>query len=304
MRHLSEGQDLGQELAERNGGFVRPIVISVVMIAVSLVSILVLSGIFSSTKTYEDTFKKLDEKKTTVLSLSAASAATSAALTMIPDDACTPIAEQLADISKDFVYVIAAILLEKYLLTILGFSFFTIIVPVSCLLFAAVQFMDLESPKAQLMRRASIKLFVFGLVLFLATPASVFVTSKIDETYADSINATIQNAEKTTEAIEGAAAETTRKNPENPLEFIQQRIEDLQSAAAGAIEGVTGAVDWVRGLLSSFIEAFAVMLVTSLVIPTLVPIVIYFTFKILFGQQQIVVVPAQDERRALPRHSK
>ena len=223
---------------------------------------------------------------------------------MIPDDACTPIAEQLADISKDFVYVIAAILLEKYLLTILGFSFFTIIVPVSCLLFAAVQFMDLESPKAQLMRRASMKLFVFGLVLFLATPASVFVTSKIDETYADSINATIQNAEKTTEAIEGAAAETTRKNPENPLEFIQQRIEDLQSAAAGAIEGVTGAVDWVRGLLSSFIEAFAVMLVTSLVIPTLVPIVIYFTFKILFGQQQIVVVQAQDERRALPRHSK
>ena len=33
MRRLSEGQDLGQELAERNGGFVRPIVISVVMIA-------------------------------------------------------------------------------------------------------------------------------------------------------------------------------------------------------------------------------------------------------------------------------
>lgn len=304
MHHLSEGQRFDQEPEERVRGLWFPIVIAILMVAVSLVSVFVLSGIFSDTKTYEDTFKKLDEKKTTVLSLSAASAATSAALTLIPDDACTPIAEQLADISKDFVYVIAAILLEKYLLTILGFSFFSIIVPVSCVIFAAVQFMDMSNLRVQMARRASVKLFVFGLVLFVATPASVFVTSKIDETYADSINATIQNAEQATEAIEGAANETKRKDPENPLEFIQQKLEDLQSAAGGLADGVNGAVDWVRGLLSNFIEAFAVMLVTSLIIPILVPLVIYLAFKMLFGQQQIVLVQPQDERRALPRHSK
>ena len=303
MRHLHEGQSIDRE-PERSGGLARPIVITALMVVVSLVSVFVLSGIFSSTETYEDTFKTLDEKKTTVLSLSAASAATSAALTLIPDDACTPIAEQLADISKDFVYVIAAILLEKYLLTILGFSFFSIVVPVSCLLFAAVQFLDTGNPRVQMARRASIKLFVFGLVLFVATPTSVFVTSKIDETYADSINATIQSAEQATEAIEGAANETKRKDPENPLEFIQQKLEDLQSAAGGVIDGVNGAVDWVRGLLSSFIEAFAVMLVTSLIIPILVPVVIYLAFKMLFGQQQIVLVQPQEEPKALPRHGR
>ena len=303
MRHLHEGQSIDRE-PERCGGLARPIVITALMVVVSLVSVFVLSGIFSSTETYEDTFKTLDEKKTTVLSLSAASAATSAALTLIPDDACTPIAEQLADISKDFVYVIAAILLEKYLLTILGFSFFSIVVPVSCLLFAAVQFLDTGNPRVQMARRASIKLFVFGLVLFVATPTSVFVTSKIDETYADSINATIQSAEQATEAIEGAANETKRKDPENPLEFIQQKLEDLQSAAGGVIDGVNGAVDWVRGLLSSFIEAFAVMLVTSLIIPILVPVVIYLAFKMLFGQQQIILVQPQEEPKALPHHGR
>ena len=54
---------------------------------------------------------RFDEKRNTVIGLTAASAVASAALTLVPDDTCTPIAEQLSAISKDFSFVIAALLL-------------------------------------------------------------------------------------------------------------------------------------------------------------------------------------------------
>lgn len=76
--------------------------IIVAMIVISLSSATVLSGHFSSAETYSGAFQKLEEKRNTVLALTAASATASAALTLIPDDTYTPIAEQLSEISKDF----------------------------------------------------------------------------------------------------------------------------------------------------------------------------------------------------------
>ncbi len=55
----------------------------------------------------------LEEKQTTVLELSAASAAASAAITLIPGDVATPIADKLADLSSHFLLVLCAVFLEN-----------------------------------------------------------------------------------------------------------------------------------------------------------------------------------------------
>ncbi len=52
-------------------------------------------------------------KKTTALELTAAATAASAAITLIPGDAGTPIADKLADLSSYFLIVVCAIYLEK-----------------------------------------------------------------------------------------------------------------------------------------------------------------------------------------------
>jgi len=266
------------------------------MLVIALLSATVLSGFFSSAGTYTDAFKTLDDKRNTVLALTAASATASAALTLIPDDTCTPIAERLSEISRDFTYVVAALLLEKYLLTTIGFAFFTIIVPLCCVIFAVSRFMSPLSLARQTLGQAAFKLFAFGLVLFISTPASVFITSQIDNTYKDSIDATVQTAQEVTEAIQDSAKTNERKDPENAWEFLQQRFEDLQVGVETISQGAVGALEWVRGLLGSFVEAFAVMLVTSIIIPILVPVVIYLAFKLLSGQQPIVV------QQMAPRH--
>ena len=60
----------------------------------------------------------LDEKANTVLGLTGASTSASVAITLIPGDVGTPIASQLANISSYSIIVLAAVHLEKYLITL------------------------------------------------------------------------------------------------------------------------------------------------------------------------------------------
>ena len=57
---------------------------------IALISLFVLSGPASSPEFHADSLAALEEKQTTVLELSAASAAASAAITLIPGDTATP----------------------------------------------------------------------------------------------------------------------------------------------------------------------------------------------------------------------
>ena len=71
--------------------------IKVLMVVVPLIiaffSVFVVSGIASSVEFHADSIAALDEKQTTVLELTAASTAASAAITLLPGDTATPIAE-------------------------------------------------------------------------------------------------------------------------------------------------------------------------------------------------------------------
>ena len=80
---------------------------------IALISVFVLSGPASSPEFHKDSLAELEEKQTTVLELSAASAAASAAITLIPGDTATPIADKLADLSSHFLVVLCAIFLEN-----------------------------------------------------------------------------------------------------------------------------------------------------------------------------------------------
>ena len=62
---------------------------------------------------HEKTINALEDKKDTVLELTAAASASSAAITLLPGDTATPIAEQLADMTTYFLIAICAIYLEN-----------------------------------------------------------------------------------------------------------------------------------------------------------------------------------------------
>ena len=118
-----------------------------------------------------------------------------------------------------------------------------------------------------------------------------FHCDRIEATYQDSINATIAAAEITEAAAEDTNEQMQRGEATNPIEFFQQRIEDIQNAAGGVASSVSGAVEWIQGVISNFTEAVAVMIVVSCIIPALVPLFFLWVVKLILGVNADVPMP-------------
>lgn len=252
------------------------IVATVICVLVALVSFFFIADYASSPTNHSKTINALDEKKSTVMGLVGASSASSTAITLIPGDAGTPIAEKLVDLSSDFLVVIAALYLEKYLLTVAGFVAFKILVPVSCLLFIGFLWLrqDLYTVRMRL-AQIGVRLLLLGICMYAVVPTSVFISSMIEATYKQSIDETIAQAESTSQRIE----EGTQAKEQQETDLLTQ-IQNLPDTIAG---NVVGWVDEAKEALNGFVEALAVMVVTSCVIPLLVLVFFLWLMKAIIG---------------------
>ena len=246
--------------------------VAVAAVVLAALSFFVLAAHFSNPKTFAGTVAALDEKRDTVMNLVGASTGSSAAISLLPGDAGSAIADKLVDLSADFLIVIAAIYLEKYLLTILGAAAFKVLVPIGLLLIAIMLLVSRRIPISMSLGRLGMKLIVFGLAVFVAVPASIKVSGMIEQTYEASIKETIQTAEQTTDTIEESAQEGEGSDASNPLSFLLQVPEELNKLTDAA-----------RNALNNFIEALAVMLVTSCIIPILVLVFFLWLAKLILG---------------------
>ncbi len=233
--------------------------------AVLLLSLLA-ARVAASPDFHAETLASLAEKQDTVLELTAASTAASTAITLLPGDAATPIAEKLADLSGGFLLVLCAIYLEKFLLLLTGYVSFSFLIPIACLLNLCYLLKGWAGCKA-----LARKLFLFALVLVLVIPASVKLSDWIEKTHQDSIAATIQHAKETAQEAEDAAADQTAEGG-----FFSKITEGITNAASAAVEKASRTVN-------RFLEALAVMLVTSCVIPVLVLLFFVWFVKAMFS---------------------
>ena len=256
-------------------------IVVVVLVLVGLLSFFVVGEYASSAEAHGATIGALDEKKDTVMTLVAGSSGTSTAITLLPGDAGTPIAEKLVDLSSDFLIVIAAIYLEKYLLTIIGFLTFKIIVPVGCVLLSLAVLMRGREPLRAAIVGFVAKATLVGVAMYLVVPVSVFVSGMIERTYLASLNETIANAQQTAEDIEKSAEEETASTTEN--QGILETLQNLPSTIAQIPDGVNDLVEEAKVALNNFIEALAVMIVTSCIIPVLVLAFFLWLVKAMLG---------------------
>lgn len=233
-----------------------------VPIVIALLSFFLLGSMTTSTSFHEKSIQSLDEKKTTVMELTAAATASSAAITMIPGDVGTPIAEELAELSSQFLIVLGAIYLEKYLLTITGFLAFKVLIPLGCVFWIVSMIRHTDKWK-----KLAIKLSLLALAIFAAIPASVFVSDMVENTYESSIQSTIDAAKETTDE----------------LDKIEKEKGGLESFFNNITGGVAKTVDAVQSSLNNFVEALAVMIVTSCVIPMLVLFFFVWLAKLIIG---------------------
>ena len=265
----------------------KKILFALIPIVIALLSFFVIARFTSSTEFNAKTIQSFDDKKTTVMELAAASTAASAAITLIPGDVGTPIANKLADLSSYFLIVFSAIYLEKYLVTITGYAAFKILVPIACVFFSGYLLW-----RKEILRVVAQKFLLFGLAVYLVIPASVKVADMIETTYASSIESTIETAKQTTDEIESETGESGQVDDKRSNEKSQSDSDSDSKENAGGFfsglfnkvqEGVSTATANVENVLNNFIEALAILLVTSCLIPILVLIFFVWLVKMLLG---------------------
>lgn len=243
------------------------IVIAVLLLVVALLSFTVISKYATSAETHSSSIALLDEKKVTAMELTAGVAATSTAISALPGDAATPIAEQVADLTSPLLLVICAIYLEKFLLTTIGFISFKILIPVACVLGAIYLFASKEA-----LRTFSLKLAIFAVAISVAIPASVGVSKLIESTFKETINQTYENADVVTEEAEKSNEENSEEKSNKFMNFLKGLGDEVTDLAHSA-----------KNALSVFIDAIAVLLITTCVIPILVIFFFLWIIKLIFG---------------------
>lgn len=136
------------------------------------------------------TIETLDEKKETVVALTALAGTTSTAITLIPGDVGGPVAQNIADIADYLLIVFAGIWLQKYFLSVTPLVALQWLIPLACgalLLNLAI--------KSDRLKRLGMRVFLMGIMIFTIIPASVGISNKIEENYQSSIEQTFEQAE-------------------------------------------------------------------------------------------------------------
>ena len=216
----------------------------------------------SAPSTYTGTIRYLDERLSKANLLMIGTASASFIISVFPDDMGTPIANELAKLSGYMLLIMSAILLEKYLLTSIGFVASMIVIPAACLLGIVSAFYQGELKKKLV--SYTVKLFILGICIALIIPLGCLCGRAIEDVNRESINNAIEDAEQANKIVDTLPEEEGDKNL-------------LQQALSGIMRGLKNQVEWAKGIFSHFMSSVAVMLITTIVIP----VIIVFTFVLL-----------------------
>ncbi len=238
----------------------KKLLILAVLLLLAVVSFLFAADWATSAETHAATISGIDEKAEQVLLLSSGAALASAAISAIPGDTATPIAEELADFTTYFLLVLCVLYAEKYLVTILGAAAFKVLIPCALALTGVSLFW-----KKWELRQLAVKLAVVGLALFLVIPLSLRISDMVYHVYDTTIRETLTNAEELTEESAGIS-DTKTGSIWNSISNAARRFRDKAAET-----------------LNRFVESLAVMIVTACVIPILVLLFFLWVIRQLTG---------------------
>lgn len=240
--------------------------ITAFLLALALIvcSVTVAADTFTDPQTYWETIRSIDEKKVTVLAVSAAIAGSATLLASVPDDSTTPLAEEMMDLSSYLVIVVCILVLEKSFLTVFGAISCYALFPVACFL----AFLFVVNRKKACLSWA-IKLAVLALALLAIVPTAMKLSDYIYEVNQVSVEQKIESTED------------PNKNESNKdLPWYEKLWGTITDAVQNTVDA---ALDKGKKALNNFIDAVSVFIIAYCAIPIFIVIFFLWLLKILFG---------------------
>ena len=237
---------------------------------VTAAAVLILIAVISMTKvapwagnpeTHKHTIEQTEQKIESVMLLSGGAAATSATLSLLPGDMCTPIADQLAEMSTYFLIILSALYLEKFMISLSGYSVFGVLIPIACVLLCGW----VLSGKRKWGETAG-KIALIGMVIFLIVPASVKLSDLVYQTQAMKVDTAVEEY--------------------NDLELGEESeggfLNEVTTIKSSTVKKITS-------FLESLMESLAVMIVTACVIPILVFVILVWLVRTIFSSNVLTI---------------
>ena len=243
----------------------------------AVASVLALFGFFSACilwgtiikpESYGGLISLLDNNIATVMRLTGGATAASAAVSLIPGDTATPIAEKLADFSTYFLVVLTMLYLEKFMMTLTGFVGFVIGIPVSCFSGILSIFTEREG-----LWRLTARLFMLSLAIILVLPVSVKVSDAIYRANQPAIDSTLNSASDLSGSIQSEVEKEQEENKDAGL---------LSNLAGTVTRKVSLALEGAEKLINQYVESLAILIVVSCLVPVLVFLAFFTLLKYLF----------------------
>lgn len=243
------------------------VALAILLIAVCLLSFLWVSRVATDNAIFTQMNKTIDNKEQNVMALSAGTMGMSVAITLIPGDTGTTLAEKLSDMSGYMFLVLIGLYIEKILLLLSGTIAFRVLIPIGCIFCLYHLFFD-----RGFAWRLGVKMIVFGIAVFALVPTSVWVTQKIDNSSNVSVEQRVEESSKKAEQIAKKAKKETSKN-------ILDKIGNAITT------GMDNTINSAKTYFKNTMDIVAAMVVTSFVIPVLTLLILLFLFKSIWGIQ-------------------
>ena len=263
--------------------YAEPVRNILVLVLIGVFSFFVVTSWLPDRGFIKDSLESVEESSNTVMKFSAATLSTSLAISALPDDFATPLADSLADMNIYFIAILVMLHFEQLLIRYGVKLAFAIAIPAAC----GIGILSILLKK-DLLKGIAARVAVLGLAVALVVPCSTHITNYIAADLKAYVENTIADTEdggdKLNEAMEGGTEEQT----------MFEKLSDLFQTA---INDMSNLMTHFQNTIRKCMNSIAILILTN----CLMPIVNFFILKWILKETFHIALPMPQMRRK--RHS-
>ena len=259
--------------------YAEPVRNILILVLIGVFSFFVITSWLPDRGFIKDSIKSVEESSNTVMKFSAATLSTSLAISALPDDFATPLADSLADMNIYFIAILVMLHFEQLLIRYGVKLAFAIAIPVAC----GIGILSILLKK-ELLKGIAARVAVLGLAVVLVVPCSTHITNYVAADLTAYVENTIADtedgADKLNEAMDGGTEEQT----------IFEKLSDLFQTA---INDMSNLLTHFQNTIRKCMNSIAILILTN----CLMPIVNFFILKWILKETFHIALPMPQMRR-------
>ena len=255
------------------------------LLLIAAISFFFVADWMSDATFVKESVESIEESSETVMKFSAATLSASLAISALPDDFATPLAENLADMNGYFIAILIILFLEKIIIQYGIRLAFAILIPCACII-GGTAFITGK----KFLTGFAIRIFALSLTVAFVVPCSTHITNYVAADLTEYVETTIRETE------DGAGKMNQAMESDEDEKTIFEKLSDLFQVA---MDGISDLMLHLQNNIRKCMKSIAILILTNCLMPVLTFFVLKWILKEIFN----LVIPTSymDERNRTER---